>query len=1332
MQKIDDSIKRLKEGIANMPGYRLPDTHYRLGSKIHISQFYYAKRMFQNSYFASKFAFLVSRFIYKEIEERIQNGSIKELTLIGYGLYSELMLSFIRKFLDILSDNKVNTNTNLVNDSDTLELVKGTKDIHKNVFIIVPIASTFSTSIKIQEKLNNVLQEIRVKDKSKEINVLTPHINVLAIINQSDYEIPGVIEAENISPVAHDMSWLKIDKPQKTITVEGIDCQKTPLLQKYFLELPGEWHLISNCKLCFPEICADNSDMHCTCRLDQCRECSKKEEKCVLNERGLYTTDKASVTPMLIFDSPKPRSLNKGEKMIITPEAITYGHRVHNKKHYKYYFNSQIFFSENQPQIKRWLEEKWSDEKKTELAQKQVLIFAPGHFTNTSFVDLVNFVLFSNTATIIHYDTSNEHIQNFSLFYKKNIDDADIIYFVDDFLVTGESFFRTNHLLRQCNNKKWFNECIVMLNRTSWDIETEIIGELEPEKGRLMAYSNLYLLPLNDSQTPCPLCGEVEKYKKLLESSFLNRTRLYLKRQIHKIRKNEPLYEGAEGDGDHNVKYIRRVEAIHRIYSWFSNPDNQITTESFYEWEENLIKSTESPFMPYERDQRIFKRKSRLDENNCELLKVLTQNPFCNYVSIRDKTFKWVLHLLFDQILLMKREMDSNSGLHYESLRDLKFLMRRAALLRMNILISGVFLDFLRFFYKKGFDQIKKNAANLFTSVGGANLSTSVDAANLFTSVDAANLRTYVDKVNSDLTDFHIYYIGQVKELLFEDEIKSIHLERMIDAFESNEYNKNEKQQDVRFVQLLRLLRYENSGFIKSQRDFRRSHSSEIPYHKNTVFNEFVEQDRMTEQLFNKYDKDVGKISEPCGEHIEEQIKSILNSLKLFIGYWDGENFIEYSDVGSFILMSSQWTSNPQAERPKGTKQGCDSENRSCKLIYNQGEPIEENMLTEDLYLRRFINGIEDHVGSETHISIIEFEGKNGIWKDLYSGSDCEQSDLKIPTEKYNRLLLLRISKPISTDSSDVGTNDDVLGHKQEKEQGSTLAVIGFLYTATESRKMVEAKATRYLRMLSDELCEFFQNHIDTHEFVDYYAEKHKQRLALLMTHGKSMLENLANDAKSNINNRYKIIGKTLEHLQFIIMHYDQEQRKNRIKKLFFDDKLDIEKTISELAEMYQDVVENKYVECSLPNKVVFLAKNNNGEKSEKQVFLFSKKILDVICFELFVNAKKNRWHFKDYTQEGGENIFSMDYKYDDQRKQLEIRVSNTGPNISSSELNQMNRICNAEEKPISGLGLIRTILSDLDIGTLYYEAPDFNDKLEFVTIHAVLILNVSASCEKQ
>lgn len=78
-----------------------------------------------------------------------------------------------------------------------------------------------------------------------------------------------------------------------------------------------------------------------------------------------------------------------------------------------------------------------------------------------------------------------------------------------------------------------------------------------------MAYSNLYL-PLNDS----PLCSEVEKYKKLLEGSFLNRTRLHYKIQIQKSEKERTSLWGAEGEcSEHNISIYGLVEAIHRVYS---------------------------------------------------------------------------------------------------------------------------------------------------------------------------------------------------------------------------------------------------------------------------------------------------------------------------------------------------------------------------------------------------------------------------------------------------------------------------------------------------------------------------------------------------------------------------------------------------------------------------------------------------------------------------------------------------------------------------------------------------------------------------------------------
>jgi hypothetical protein len=42
--------------IDDLPGYKIANGHFKIGTKIHISDFYYAKRFFQNSFFASRFA----------------------------------------------------------------------------------------------------------------------------------------------------------------------------------------------------------------------------------------------------------------------------------------------------------------------------------------------------------------------------------------------------------------------------------------------------------------------------------------------------------------------------------------------------------------------------------------------------------------------------------------------------------------------------------------------------------------------------------------------------------------------------------------------------------------------------------------------------------------------------------------------------------------------------------------------------------------------------------------------------------------------------------------------------------------------------------------------------------------------------------------------------------------------------------------------------------------------------------------------------------------------------------------------------------------------------
>ncbi|MBZ0328551.1 MAG: hypothetical protein K8F54_13160, partial [Altibacter sp.] len=58
--------KNLPENLlveTNNKGYKISNTHFRLGSKIHIDSFYYAKRLFQNSFFTTPLSYLLTNYI---------------------------------------------------------------------------------------------------------------------------------------------------------------------------------------------------------------------------------------------------------------------------------------------------------------------------------------------------------------------------------------------------------------------------------------------------------------------------------------------------------------------------------------------------------------------------------------------------------------------------------------------------------------------------------------------------------------------------------------------------------------------------------------------------------------------------------------------------------------------------------------------------------------------------------------------------------------------------------------------------------------------------------------------------------------------------------------------------------------------------------------------------------------------------------------------------------------------------------------------------------------------------------------------------------------------
>jgi hypothetical protein len=75
--------------------------------------------------------------------------------------------------------------------------------------------------------------------------------------------------------------------------------------------------------------------------------------------------------------------------------------------------------------------------------------------------------------------------------------------------------------------------------------------------------------------------------------------------------------------------------------------------------------------------------------------------------------------------------------------------------------------------------------------------------------------------------------------------------------------------------------------------------------------------------------------------------------------------------------------------------------------------------------------------------------------------------------------------------------------------------------------------------------------------------------------------------------------------------------------------------------------------------------------------FAFHNKILNLICFELFVNAKKNRWHFLDdipiAKNSKNKLIVEIEQIHEDQINKLVIKITNIGPQVDEDILQRLN-----------------------------------------------------------
>lgn len=783
------------------PGYRIADSHFKLGSKTHIKDFIYAKRLFQIGYYTNKFAFQVSQYIIQNIKTgKYKLKGNNSITLIGYAEYSQMLLNRIERILDSkeikgkIGINKVNHD--LLSDVDTLKFLKE-DSIYENIIIIVPINTTFSTSIKIEVELikeltKRFINEYQTKNKKRpsqdivdkyilNFNFFEPFINIILVSHDdlnnveyvqslNEYLDKTAIESEdkNVIYPYKIFKWRKVSNVSKEVVVETNKLSKNKIgntsfeyrVQKYFISVASKWYLPDTCIYCFPKSLNTSINGIASAGYDNVS---------IIHERALLETDKTSVTPNLLLELPQ--SFKKADKekgyqvkdIWVNESSYKYGHFVHMDQHYLHFIEAITFFNFHRARIEIWAKECKSilEAKYPTIFQNSVLLISPSERNNTYFLEFVNRYIFDDSAAIIHYEVRGDYVENYQKFFQKIITQSDSIFYVDDFVKSGNTFHLVNDFVKYCNREygskgnRPCNGLISLISKADNFSKADIISLMSSSSGdndfRYIAFHELNVYNYSSNEN-CPLCHERRRYLELADNSILDTVKHYFLNKVNKLSEQDPkdydiknksgwekfnplikdnykivlpwiegarqdvkdLYDTFRSNKVPGNKYLKLL--IENELNYLLSNDKEVQEEIFKPIADlniddgiNLQKNKELLNFIIEKLKerppfsKLIGHYNQVSINLFNqifhdlVLKCFTLQPFVNIRPLREKSFSWVLIELHDQL----NKLLESDNFDFVEFRRFKFLLRRATLLGSNYAIRKQTLQKIRLLFIK-------------------------------------------------------------------------------------------------------------------------------------------------------------------------------------------------------------------------------------------------------------------------------------------------------------------------------------------------------------------------------------------------------------------------------------------------------------------------------------------------------------------------------------------------------------------------------------------------------------------------------------------------------
>lgn len=516
-------------------GCKITDTHMRLGSTIHIGQFYEAELLFGNQYFVSRFALLILREIYPELELN------KEITLYGYGIYSESLLVEIRNavrrmkkgvdidyiFLEREEERREFSHTDRIrysrmfcNSQDRRKYVRNRKYI-----LIVPINSTLKTHQRLWELL-------------KEENSLEGDGWILR-----NYALILVGSSGSNNYWKKDGKYLRCNyaiSPQPRFFVEVDTDYQEPLI----------------CKKCFPD------DV-----MEECPLIEVNAASTIPNQAFGIVDEKVDISA--VIEETEYLILEESQKMAELKDCLLYGHMTRNDGHYLFYLATDQLVRSSEEKIRKSLND-WKNNVKTGEYEYHILV-APMHYSNCTFVELVNDIVFDSMAMILRIDFNKDFRTNVYTKYSnirqyiKQLEKMDgevtvNFHFVDDSIITGRTYHRAKSLIEtmagshhRTSDKvkiRIFDRVFTLIDRNSKETRMQYIAQTADGEDALdthyYTYIRMEISSLRNYGDSCVICNLYREAQLLCSTASTRIVSKYWK------------------DGDEKFKLVSLEEALRR------------------------------------------------------------------------------------------------------------------------------------------------------------------------------------------------------------------------------------------------------------------------------------------------------------------------------------------------------------------------------------------------------------------------------------------------------------------------------------------------------------------------------------------------------------------------------------------------------------------------------------------------------------------------------------------------------------------------------------------------------------------------------------------------